>query len=188
MTIELFEKYAPVLTTFVIYGARMRELATKRRLVPGEREETLTLKLFVLCGALMVAGGIAEYFLRDLRLWWPAFGVGLAVSISAFAIRRAVIRALGRFWSLHVEMRDGHEFIRSGPFARVRHPAYLSMILEHVGIALVLGSWITFVITMLIFLPTLRARVRREEVALVRQFGAAYEAYRATTPAILPCR
>lgn len=185
---ELLAKYAPILATALIYGARMRELATKRRLVPGEREETLTLKLFVLCGALMVIGGIAEYFLRGLRFWWPAFSAGVAISIGAFAIRRTAIRALGRFWSLHVEMRAGHEFVRSGPFARVRHPAYLSMILEHVGIALLLGSWITFAIVMLIFAPTLRARLRREEVALVRQFGPAYEEYRSCTPAILPFR
>lgn len=188
MTIELLERYAPVVATVAIYGARMRELSRKRQLVRGEREETVTLKLFVLCGALMVAGGIAEYFLRDLRLWWPTFAAGLAVSIGAFAIRRAAIRALGRFWSLHVEMREGHEFVRSGPFARVRHPAYLSMILEHVGIALILGSWVAFSVTMLVFIPTLRARVRREELALVRQFGETYAAYQASTPAVLPCR
>ena len=186
MTDAFLLRYGPILTTAVIYGARMHELGTKRPIVAGAREETVTLKLFVLCGALMVAGGTAEYFLRDLRLSWLAFGAGVAISIGAFAIRRRVIRELGRFWSLHVEMRDGHEFIRSGPFARVRHPAYLSMILEHVGIALVLGAWIAFAVTMLIFIPTLRARLRREEVALVRQFGAAYEEYRATTPAILP--
>ena len=136
----------------------------------------------------MAAGGIAEHHLRGLQFWWPTFSAGIAISLAAFAIRWSAIRALGRFWSLHVEMRDGHEFVRSGPFARVRHPAYLSMILEHVGIAVLLGSWIAFSITMLVFLPTLLARLRREETALIAKFGPAYEEYRACTPAILPLR
>jgi protein-S-isoprenylcysteine O-methyltransferase Ste14 len=164
----------------------MRELTTKRKVVPGEREETLTLKLFIFCGALMVFGGIAEHFVRGIHLSWPTYAAGLLISIGAFLVRRAAIRALGRFWSLHVEIRDGHEFVRSGPFARVRHPVYTSMILEHLGIALLLGSWVAFAVTMLIFAPTLRARLRREEAALVRQFGHSYEDYRTQTPALLP--
>jgi len=186
--IIFMEHQAPVVATVLIYAARMIELATKRRTVPGERQESLTLKLFILCGVIMAAGGIGEYYLRDLQFWWPTFFGGLAISIAAFAIRWSAIRALGRFWSLHVEMREGHEFIRSGPFERVRHPAYLSMILEHVGIAVLLGSWIAFSITMLVFVPTLRARLMREEAALIRKFGPAYEEYRAATPAILPFR
>lgn len=40
------------------------------------------------------------------------------MAVASFALRRAAIRALGRFWSLHVEMREGHEFVTTGPFAR----------------------------------------------------------------------
>jgi protein-S-isoprenylcysteine O-methyltransferase Ste14 len=165
---------------------RMREVATRRNTVEGRREETVTLKLFIVCGLMMVFGGIAEYVLRDLRVFWPTFAVGLVISIGAFVLRRAAIRALGQFWSLHVEMRERHEFVRTGPFKRVRHPAYLSMILEHVGMMLVLGAYYTFAVVMAVFIPTLRARLRREEVALVRQLGPAYEEYRRATPALLP--
>jgi protein-S-isoprenylcysteine O-methyltransferase Ste14 len=183
---EAVNQWLPTTAALIIWLERMREVATSRDVIPGKREETLTLKLFILCGVLMVFGGIAEFLLRDLRMIWPAFAAGLAISITAFAIRRAAIRALGRFWSLHVEMRDGHEFIRTGPFRWARHPVYLSMILEHLGMALILGAYFTFGIVMVIFLPTLRARLRREETALVRQFGPAYEEYRRATPAIIP--
>jgi protein-S-isoprenylcysteine O-methyltransferase Ste14 len=180
------EQWLPVASALLIWLERMREVATARATVPGRREETLTLKVFILCGLIMVFGGIGEYFWRDLRVNWPLFGVGLAISISAFVIRRSAIRALGRFWSLHVEMREGHEFITSGPFRYVRHPAYFSMILEHVGMAVLLGAYFTFAIVMVLFVPTLWFRFRREEAALIRQLGPQYEEYRRRTPAIIP--
>jgi protein-S-isoprenylcysteine O-methyltransferase Ste14 len=108
------------------------------------------------------------------------------LSIGSFVIRRSAIRALGRFWSVHVEMRETHEFVQSGPFNYARHPVYFSMILELTGLALVLNAWFTFAAVMLIFIPTLIVRVRIEETALLEQFGNDYREYMRTTPAIFP--
>jgi protein-S-isoprenylcysteine O-methyltransferase Ste14 len=178
--------YLPVVATLLVFAERMREVATKREVVAGKRKETLTFNLFMICGLLIVAGGITEYFLRDQALWWPTFIPGLILSIGSFAIRRAAIRALGRFWSLHVEMREGHEFVRSGPFAFARHPVYLSMVFELLGIGLMLNAWMTSLGVFLLFIPTVIARIRMEEEALVQQFGDAYRAYIQEVPAVIP--
>ena len=85
-----------------------------------------------------------------------------------------------------MEMREGHEFVTGGPFAYARHPVYFSMILELFSIGLILNAWITLDIVLVIFTPTLIARVRIEERALLEQFGDAYKTYMRTTPAILP--
>ena len=56
--------------------------ATKRATVPGKRQETTTFNLFVLCGAVIVFGGITEYVLRGYSLSIPLVdcgGGGLAV-------------------------------------------------------------------------------------------------------------
>lgn len=176
----------PVASVAVIYLARMAEVFTKRDTVPGKKFESVTFRLFMLCGILMVVGGIAEFLMRGLMLWWPTFVIGLACSVASFAIRRAAIRALGKFWSLHVEMREGHEFVSSGPFAYARHPVYFSMILELLGIGLVVNAWITLAVVFAIFVPTLIARVRIEERALLEKFGDAYGKYMQTTSAIMP--
>ena len=169
-----------------MYFARMSEVFTRRDVVSGKIRESVTFRLFMLCGILIVAGGIAEFLLRHSVLWWPTFAAGVVCSLSSFAIRRAAIRALGKFWSLHVEMREGHEFVTGGPFAHSRHPVYFSMILELLGIGLIVNAWITLTVVFAIFTPTMIARVRIEERALLEKFGDAYKSYMRTTPAIVP--
>ena len=176
----------PPAAVAIIYLARMSEVFAKREVVAGKKRESVTFRLFMLCGILIVVGGIAEFLLRHSVLWWPTFAIGAVCSLASFAIRHAAIRALGKFWSLHVEMREGHEFVTGGPFAYARHPVYFSMILELLGIGLILNAWITLAVVFAIFTPTLIARVRIEERALLEQFGHAYGKYMQSTPAILP--
>lgn len=169
-----------------IYLARMVELRTKRDTVPGPVRETGTLKRFVLVGTLMFVGGWVEFFLRQPGWNMVTFALGWACGLGSFAIRRSAIAALGRFWSLHVEIRETHEFVRSGPFRWMRHPTYFSMILELSSAALILQAPATFAVVALLFVPALVERVRLEEAALVEKFGDVYRAYQSTTPAVIP--
>jgi protein-S-isoprenylcysteine O-methyltransferase Ste14 len=178
--------FLPIAAVVAGYLARMSEVFTKRDVVPGARKESVTFSLFMLCGILIVVGSITEYLLRHSALWWPTFIAGVACSLASFAIRRSAIRALGKFWSLHVEMRNGHEFVTTGPFAHARHPVYFSMILELLSVGLMLNAWISLALVFAIFTPTLIARVRIEERAMIETFGEAYKEYMQTTPAILP--
>jgi protein-S-isoprenylcysteine O-methyltransferase Ste14 len=176
----------PPATVAAFYFARMLEVFAKRDVISGKKAESVTFRLFMLCGILIVGGGIAEFLLRHSELWPPTFVVGIICTVAAFAIRRAAIRALGRFWSLHVEMREGHEFVTSGPFAHARHPVYFSMILEVLGLGLIVNAWITLAVVFAIFVPTLIARVRIEERALLEKFGDSYAKYMQHTPGIFP--
>ncbi|MEQ1850686.1 MAG: isoprenylcysteine carboxylmethyltransferase family protein [Chthoniobacteraceae bacterium] len=176
----------PIVTVVVLYVIRMSELSAKRDTVPGKKTQSVTFQLFMLCGILIVVGGIAEFVLRQSVLWWPTFVAGVVFSLVAFWIRRAAIHALGRFWSVHVEMREGHEFVTSGPFAYARHPVYFSVILELLGGGLVVNAWITLAVVFAIYIPALVARLKLEEHALEEKFGEAYRKYRESTPAIFP--
>ena len=183
---NLLLHHLPAITAALLFAERMREVFAKRAVVPGKTQEKLTFNLFMLCGTLIFVGGAAEYYLRNLTLNWVIFVPGVILSVLSFVVRRSAIRALGRFWSLHVEMREGHEFVQTGPFAYARHPVYFSMILELLGVALILGAWFTLAVVLIIFIPTLIARVRIEEAALVQQFGDPYRDYMRRTPAIIP--
>src|SRR5690349_37810 len=44
---------------------------------------------------------------------------------------------LGVYWSARVTLKEGHQLIRTGPYAFVRHPIYSGMLLGAVGTTLV---------------------------------------------------
>jgi protein-S-isoprenylcysteine O-methyltransferase Ste14 len=169
-----------------IYGVRMIELATRRQTVPGKVRETMTLRLFMVVGTLLVAGSIGELLLFERRLPWVTFVSGALLAAASFSIRRRAIASLGRFWSLHVEIRENHQFVRSGPFRWVRHPTYFSMILELLAIGLIANAWFSLLLVLVLFPPILARRLNLEESALVEKFGDAYRDYQRTTPALFP--
>jgi len=162
------------------------ELRTRRQTISGAIRENLTLRLFISLGTVMLTGSMVEYFIQGKTVSWIFFGLGWAVALFSFYLRRQAIAALGRFWSLHVEIRDTHELVREGPFRWVRHPAYSSMILEILSIALLMRSWWTALVVFAAFLPTLAARIRIEEKALIEKFGDRYIEFKRTTPALFP--
>jgi len=176
----------PPFSALAIYMARIIELRTRRKLVAGTIRENLTLRLFILIGTVMIAGSLVEYCLLRKSISWPLFALGWVVALFSFYLRRQAIAALGRFWSLHVEIRESHELVRGGPFRWVRHPAYTSMILEILSGALLLRSWWTALVVYAAFLPTLIARIRIEEGALIEKFGERYRDFKRTTPALFP--
>jgi isoprenylcysteine carboxyl methyltransferase (ICMT) family protein YpbQ len=180
--------FAPIVSASALLLTRLAELATKRDIVPGPVRENLTFRLFLLAGILMVAGSMTEYFLRDTTIFWPGFIAGWLCAVASFFIRRRAISALGKFWSLHVEIRDNHEFVRSGPFRWMRHPTYFSMILELLAVGLMLNARYSYLLLPLLFVPVLLMRLKLEESALVEKFGDAYRLYQQTTPAIFPIR
>lgn len=175
-----------VVSVLGIYLARMVELRAKRDTIPGPVRETRTLQMFVAVGTLMLFGATTEFFWRKPEWNTMTFVLGWVCALASIGIRRSAIAALGKFWSLHVEIRDSHEFVRSGPFRWMRHPTYFSMILELVALAFILqATWTALLVTFL-FVPALRARVRIEEAALIEKFGDAYRSYQRTTPAVFP--
>jgi len=179
-------RWLPPISAVCIYLMRIFELRARRQTIAGTVRENVTLRLFIWIGTVMLVGSMAEYLLSRRTISWPFFASGWAVALFSFYLRRRAIAALGRFWSLHVEIRDTHELVREGPFRWVRHPAYFSMVLEILSLALLMRSWWTTAIVFAAFIPTLIARIHIEEKALIEKFGDSYRQYRREVPAILP--
>jgi isoprenylcysteine carboxyl methyltransferase (ICMT) family protein YpbQ len=173
----------PLASVLAIYVVRLIELGTKRDIIAGKIHENLTLRLFLLAGTIIFVGSIVEFIALRPSLRWVPFLAGWVCGIASFAIRRRAIAALGKFWSLHV---DNHEFVQSGPFRFVRHPAYFSMILELLALALICNAFFTLLLIPIFFVPVLIMRIRIEEVALVEKFGDAYRTFQRTKPALIP--
>jgi protein-S-isoprenylcysteine O-methyltransferase Ste14 len=179
--------YVPIIVTAAVYAVRLKEISAKRDTVPGRVQENFTFRLFLLVGTLITLSSLVEYLLRG-SFSWIALATGLILAVVSFKLRWAAISALGRFWSLHVEIRSNHEFVQSGPFRFVRHPTYASMVLELVAFALICSAWWTLVIIPVVFIPALILRLRLEEPALVTKFGDAYREYQRRVPMLVPYR
>lgn len=95
-------------------------------------------------------------------------------------------RALGKNWSVVARTLDDHELVRHGPYARVRHPIYLGMLLFLLGLAVALGHLVQLVIAVPVFLAGTVIRTRIEDRLLEDRFGDAFRDYARITPALIP--
>ncbi len=77
-----------------------------------------------------------------------------------------------------------HRLIQHGPYALVRHPMYLGILLTGLGGMLLYQTWTLVLITGLF--PGLVLRSRREEAALAAEFGKEWQAYSKIVPPFFP--
>ena len=92
---------------------------------------------------------------------------------------------LGRNWSGVVTVKQGHELIRTGPYAYVRHPIYTGLIAAMVGTAIASGT-VRAAIGVLIIAASFVVKLRREEVFMRETFPGEYPRYAAEVPALVP--
>ena len=115
----------------------------------------------------------------DKRFGWSAVPVWLVIAadlvvFAAFSLYNLVIKA-NTFASRIIEVEQDQQVITSGPYALVRHPMYLSMILFMAATPLALGSYWAF-IPSLALIPLLAARAKNEEELLIKDL-AGYREY-----------
>jgi methyltransferase len=107
----------------------------------------------------------AEGWLRHAPPYSMLVG-GLLVLVASKALKAWVIASLGTSWSFHVLVRPSHQLVSRGPYRYLRHPNYLAIIGEIVGMALLVAAPITGLISLAAMGLLLRKRVAVEERAL----------------------
>jgi protein-S-isoprenylcysteine O-methyltransferase Ste14 len=174
--------------SLVFFGFLIRAIARRRRESGARRETSSRVGIIVQgFGMALVGFGIVKPTLRWPSL--PAVAACLAVlllSSGAIALFASSSAALGKNWSFEARTRTDHELIRRGPYAYVRHPIYLGMMLFMLGWAVALGHWANLVVAVPIFLIGTRMRTAAEDRLLEASFGQDFIAYRNSTPALFP--
>lgn len=97
-------------------------------------------------------------------------------------------KALGRNWSVSLQLRDDHKLVTEGVYARIRHPMYTAFWLWAIAQALLLPNWIAGFSGLVGFGALYALRVGPEEQLMIDQFGDEYRAYMARTGRLLPKR
>jgi methyltransferase len=97
-------------------------------------------------GLVTLAGAVLFGAAKGLKLW--------------------AIASLGTRWTFRVLVLPDAPLITRGPYAWLRHPNYLGVVGELVGMAMVTGARLTGPLAVLFFATLLRRRVSVEERAL----------------------
>jgi protein-S-isoprenylcysteine O-methyltransferase Ste14 len=142
---------------------------------------------WLLLGAVVLhrwfLGGSLRRFAFPAPGWLRWAGAGLGVtSVGLFTWTHAV---LGRLWSPYLQLRPGHRFIATGPYARIRHPMYSAIVGWLISLGLVDANWVPLVFAALSALNFM-LRSRGEEKMMLQKFGDEYRAYMKRTGRLLP--
>jgi len=147
----------------------------------------------------IVFQGVSYAVVWSVRRAWftPMFGsnkyleIVLAIATMLLAIGSVwfcatAIRTLGEQWSLAARVVEGHKLVTEGPYSLVRNPIYTGMFGMLLATGLAVSHWIGLAIAIVIFAIGTFIRVRSEEKLLREMFGAEFDEYARTVPAVIP--
>jgi protein-S-isoprenylcysteine O-methyltransferase Ste14 len=112
--------------------------------------------------------------------------LGFFFAIAALGMFHLTHRALGRNWSISLDVRENHELVTSGVYRRIRHPMYSAFWLWAIAQALLLPNWVAGFAGLVGFGTLFFGRVAREERMMLETFGDSYRAYMARTGRVFP--
>jgi protein-S-isoprenylcysteine O-methyltransferase Ste14 len=194
MQAELYHLLAYLWTAFGIYwigAAVLKRSGSERAEIPQSRESRFYRPLRLLILALTFS-----------LLFWQRTAVGFlgarftpsSSAVSATGFVAALIGLgvalwarvrLGQYWSDKVVLQEGHQLIRGGPYAYMRHPIYSGVLLGVAGTALVLGE-VRGIVAFVILLVNYSIKAKREENILEHKFGEQFKLHRKQAGFLLP--
>jgi protein-S-isoprenylcysteine O-methyltransferase Ste14 len=175
-----------IILFIIIAIQRACETFAKREKQKGVIKQKWTFSLLFIAYVIVVIGSIAEYFLIKRNINLIVTLIGIILYVSGLIGRNWCIRSLGKYWSIHVEIRRNHKLIKTGLYRYIRHPAYLSILLEVCGIPLIVNAYIIFLFSLAVHIPLLILRIHYEEKEYPELFGPEYLAYKKETGAFFP--
>jgi protein-S-isoprenylcysteine O-methyltransferase Ste14 len=111
--------------------------------------------------------------------------LGLAITVAGLALAVWARRHLGQYWSHDVVLKADHQLVRSGPYARIRHPIYSGVLLAMAGSTLAIGRW-RGLLGFAIVLASYLHKSRCEDALLASEFGPQFAEHRRRTGLLLP--
>lgn len=142
----------------------------------------LTFGFYLLFSRRLPFRALHERFVPDEH-WIGLAGVVLTYAGVATAIWARFI--LADNWSARITVKVGHQLIRSGPYAYVRHPIYFGILVASLGTALLVGEWRGLLAIALVTVA-FSMKAKREEAYMSAEFGEGYSQYRQSTGFLLP--
>lgn len=205
MSIDLFFKIA-FLVIFFSFAYVMR-LYTKRAKTRAENtavrlkmhndyEVPLLLKLRQTFGVPFYVSLLVWIF-APRHMTWSAIGfpawlrlLGLILGILAIGINvwsnKTMSQQLGENYNPALRLIKVPVLVKTGPYAKVRHPIYLAFLLMQISVLLLTSNWLIGLSGLAIIISVILIRIPEEERLLVEQFGDEYRIYCQHTGSMFP--
>jgi protein-S-isoprenylcysteine O-methyltransferase Ste14 len=185
-----YKSFFPVVWTIFFVYWRIRAALTKttQRIEPLAPRILRSFMCLVAIALLLIPPKYVPLPWLYRQLWpvglWP-FWLGAAITIAGLLFAVWAREHLGRNWSSSVTIKQGHELITTGPYAVVRHPIYIGILIGFLGMAIAISQVRGF-ITFALFFLAFWMKLRREEKWMRSQFGEVYVTYAHHTAALVP--
>jgi len=157
--------FIPMFIAGLVMMKKSPELLKKRLNVREQQDEqkaVIALSGLMFLAAFIVAG--LNYRFHWIVLPpWVSYAAAV-IFLVAYGLYAEVLRE-NVYLSRTVEVQENQKVIDTGLYGVVRHPMYMSTLLLFLAMPLVLGSPVSFVITLL-YIPIIAKRIRNEEQVL----------------------
>jgi protein-S-isoprenylcysteine O-methyltransferase Ste14 len=131
---------------------------------------------------------IAPSYIAWASIPLPPFArwLGAGIALTGFLLLESSHRALASNWSDQPRIMQSQQFIRTGPYKRIRHPIYTSFLMILGSSLLITSNWLVGLLWIASVGLDISARIRFEERAMQEQFGQEFVEYKATTGSLFP--
>jgi len=119
-----------------------------------------------------------------MQVWQPWVG-GIIFGLALYMFRQTH-RALDRYWSVTLEVKERHVLMTEGVYKRVRHPMYVAFWLWALAQAVLLPNAIAGPSGLVGFGVLYFLRVHKEELLMLETFGDQYRTYMQQTWRLFP--
>jgi protein-S-isoprenylcysteine O-methyltransferase Ste14 len=142
----------------------------------------LTITFTLLFAKWTATGFLGQFFLPQKQ---SIAYVSFFLALTGMAIAVWARISLGQYWSDKVVLKFDHQLVRSGPYARMRHPIYSGVLLGVAGSALLVGQW-RGVLAFILLLTNYMVKAKREDKILAESFPIDFADHKRNAGFLLP--
>ena len=192
MSLVLFGKIAWVMMVIGWYVIRypFERRARRQRVERTRRGRAETLRMAISFSGLGILPGLAVFAsVPRFAAYAPSIlqiALGLVALVGALILFRKTHKALGKMWSVSLDIRKEHRLVTSGIYKRLRHPMYSAFWTMALAQALLVPNLVGGLAGLVGFGTLFFARIGPEERMMEETFGEEYRAYRMRTARVLP--
>ena len=158
----------------------------------GSARQVLRSRYLIFATIIFIFLGILLWKPLPIQLPWNlrlvTLVVGAVVFFPSLALYIWGLRTLGKNFNASsgfgVRLHQGHQLVTRGPYAVIRHPMYLAVILTMWGGLLMYLTWTMLVLAVMML--GLIYRAHKEDQALAQEFGEEWQAFKSRIPGWFP--